>query len=116
MVIDIIKCIICILAVYGFFSIIMNISEILRCRLTGPRPKVRAVLLVKDAEEQIEYIVRYAVNKEYAARVLSDGKLVIVDMDSADNTYLLLQKLQQHFPCIEVIRSSSIDNIFSDFK
>ncbi|NLK86715.1 MAG: hypothetical protein GX279_04385 [Clostridiaceae bacterium] len=115
MLIDIIRCIICILAVYGLLGLILGISEMIRCRMTGPRPKVRVVLLVKDAEEQIEYIVRYAIRKEYAAKVLSDKKLVIVDMDSADNTYVLLQKLQKNFPCIEVLKISDSESIFSDF-
>jgi hypothetical protein len=113
---DIIQCIICILAVYGLFSLMLGISETIRCRLSGPRPRVRVVLLVKDAEEHIEYIVKYAVSKEYAARVLSDNKLMIVDMGSEDNTYQLLQKLQNNFPCIEVLGSDSIDDIIREFK
>ncbi len=116
MLTDIIQCIICILAVYGLFSLILGISETIRCRMTGPRPRVRAVLFVKDAQEQIEYIVRYAVKKEYAARVLSDKGLIIVDMDSEDNTYALLQKLQKYFPSIEVLKISDADSIFRDFQ
>ena len=46
MLIDIIRCIICILAVYGLLGLILGISEMIRCRMTGPRPKVRVVLLV----------------------------------------------------------------------
>jgi hypothetical protein len=113
---DIILCIVCILAVYGLFALILGVSDMICCRMAGPRPKVRAVLLVKDAEDQIEYIVRYAVKKEYAARVLSDKSLAIVDMDSEDNTFALLQKLQENFPGIEVHKISSLENIIKDFK
>jgi hypothetical protein len=115
MLFNIIQCIIYILAVYGFIALILGISETIRCRITGPRPRVRAVLLVKDAEEQIEYIIRYAVRKEYAARVLSEKGLVIVDMDSGDNTYTLLQRLQKNFPSIEVLKISEASSIFNDF-
>lgn len=96
-------------------TIILNISEFISCRFAGQRPKVRVVLLVQDAEEQIEYIVRYAVKEEYADRVLSDKKLIIVDMDSTDNTYILLEKLQHNFPSIQVIKMSDMESVFKDF-
>lgn len=115
MLLNVLRCIICILAVYGLLTLVLNLSESISCRFTGHRPKVRAVLLVQDAEEQIEYIVRYAVKKEYAARVFSDMRLVIIDMDSADNTYVLLEKLQQNFPSIQVLKMSGLDSVFNDF-
>ena len=115
MLLDIIKSLICILAVYGVIALILGISESICCRMPGPRPKVRAVLLVQDAQEQIEYIVRYAVKKEYAPRIMSDKKLIIVDMNSEDNTYALLEKLQKNFPSIEVLKRSDADNILKEF-
>ena len=115
MLLNIIQCLICILAVYGLLTIIHNISEFVSSRLAGHRPKVRVVLLVQDAEEQIEYIVRYVVKQEYADRALSDKKLIIVDMDSTDNTYVLLEKLQNNFPSIQVIRMSDMESVFKDF-
>ncbi len=116
MLVDIIKCLICILAVYGLIALIAGISESIFCRMAGPRPKVRAVLFVKDAEEQIEYIIRYAVKKEYASRVMSDNKLAIVDMNSRDNTYALLERLQKNFPSIEALKMSDSDNILKEFE
>jgi hypothetical protein len=102
--------------VYGLLSLLLGISESICCRMAGPNPMVRAILLVQDAEEQIEYIVRYAVKKEYAAKILSDKKLIIVDMNSSDNTYILLEKLQKNFPSIQVLKISDVDSIFKDFE
>lgn len=108
MLYEILKCLICIFAVYGFFVLITGAAELVRCRIKGRRPKVRIVLFVQDAEEQIEYIVRYVVKKEYATKVLSNKKLAIVDVNSGDNTSALLEKLQRSFPSIEVLNFSDL--------
>ncbi len=79
------------------------------------RSGVRMILLVRDAEEQIEYIVRTAVKNDFASRVMSDNSLVIIDMDSSDNTFLLLEKLQKDFSNVEVLKFEDREHIFEDF-
>ncbi len=121
MLYNLLLCIVCILAAYGLLALISGIAESVRCRVSGIRPEVRVVILVQNAEEQIEYIVRNAVKKDIQAKMLSDKKVIFVDMDSKDKTNELLDKLQKNFSSIEVLpymdRAHIYDgfNIFSPF-
>jgi len=115
MLYEAVVCLTYILAIYGLLMLVYGIAESMRCRIKGRRPMVRVILLVRDSEEHIEYIVRSAVRKELAARLLSDAKLTVVDAGSSDNTYELLERLQKTYPCIEVRRIGEIDEILADF-
>jgi len=116
MLLDVLECITYILAVYGLLILVSGIAGLIRCRIKGRRPMVRVVIFVRNAEEQIEYIVRSAVKKEYAAMALSDKKLAVVDMDSSDNTFLLLERLSRNFPSIEIMKADRIDEILNEFR
>ena len=91
----------------GLFSDCINSPSV--------HPCVRMVLLVRDAEEQIEHIVRTAVKNDFTSCVLSDNSLVIIDMNSSDNTFLLLEKLQKDFSNIEAVRFEDRELVFDDF-
>ena len=112
---NLLECIIYLLASYGLLTLIVNIFDMLRCRIRGPRPVVRIVLLVKNAQEQIEYIVRNSIKKEYASRLLSDKRIMIVDMNSEDNTYELLQRLEKSFYGIETLQYKDREQMYDGF-
>jgi hypothetical protein len=117
------------LAIYGLIMLGFTAAGYMRGRSPGKvhglvsdcinrtpvRPCVRMILLVRDAEEQIEYIVRTAVKNDFASGVLSDNSLVIIDMNSSDNTYLLLEKLQKDFSNVEAVRFEDRELVFDDF-
>jgi len=107
---------ICLLAAYGMLVLILGAIDLIRTRMAGGRPKVRIVILVQNAQEQIEYIVRNVVMKDYASKVLSDKKIIFMDMNSADDTAELLEKLQQCYPSIEVVQYKDKDKIFNGFQ
>lgn len=124
------EAVVCLLATYGL--IMLGCTAVLHIRKRSPEKVsgmvadcikcppmhhgVRIVLLVKDAEEQIEYIVRTAVKNDFASRVMSDNSLVIIDMDSSDNTYLLLEKLQKDFSNVEALKFEDKELVFNDFN
>ncbi|MGE5614008.1 MAG: hypothetical protein ACM3XR_06335 [Bacillota bacterium] len=110
------KFIACLLAAYGLISLVLGALDAIGARIAGKRPNVRVVLLVQDAEKQIEYIVRNAVDKKYASASLSEKKLVIVDMNSTDNTLGILERLEDLFPGIEVLAYNDKDEIFNGFS
>lgn len=110
------ECIIYLLAAYGMLVLLLGAIDLIRCKMAGNRPKVRIVLLVQNVQEQIEFIVRNVVIKDYASKALSDNKVVFVDMDSSDETVELLKKLQQCYPSIEVMPYKDKEEIFSDFQ
>ncbi|NMA33619.1 MAG: hypothetical protein GX940_03575 [Clostridiaceae bacterium] len=115
MLYDAIVCLTYILAIYGLFILLSGIAGSMRCRVKGRRPEVRVILLVRDSEEHIEYIVRNAAKNEIAAKLLSDAKIAVVDAGSSDSTYSLLERLQKTYPGIEVLKISELDKIVDDF-
>ncbi|NLV36726.1 MAG: hypothetical protein GXY17_08665 [Clostridiaceae bacterium] len=115
MTLNLLECVVYLLASYGLFTLVISIFDRLRCRIRGPRPLVRIVLLVKNAQEQIEYIVRNSVMKEYASKLLSDRKIMIVDMASEDNTYELLERLEKSLYGIETLQYKDREQIYKGF-
>lgn len=110
------ECFVWLLAAYGLLTLLLGTIGLIRCRISGHRPSVRVVLLVRDAEEHIEYIIRNASKKEFASKVLSEKNMIIVDMNSADNTYQLLERLKKDFSNIETLTFDERDQIFNDFS
>lgn len=113
---SLLECIVYLLATYGLLVLVLGATELIRCRIKGRRPNVRIIFLVKDAEEHIEYIIRNAVKKDFASRAFSDKNMIIVDMNSTDHTYQLLEKLQNDFSNIEVLTFKERELIFDDFS
>ena len=113
---SLLECIIYLLATYGLLILVLGAADMIRCRMKGRRPNTRVVLLVKDSEEHIEYIVRNAVKKDFASKALSDKKIIIVDMNSTDNTTLLLKKLEEDFSSIKILPFEERSRIFDDFS
>lgn len=109
------ECIVWLMAAYGLFTLFFGAFNLMRCRIPGHHPKVGVVLLVKDAEEQIEYIARNAAKRDFAAKVLSDNKIAVIDMNSTDGTVQILEKLQKNFMNIEVLKFEDRQNIFEAF-
>ena len=108
--------VVCLLAAYGLLMLVLSAAGAIQNRIPGRRPRVRVVLLVKDAEEHIEYIIRSAVKKDIASKALSDRTIAVVDMDSMDHTYMLLEKLQKDFSNIEALTFAERNLIFEDFS
>jgi hypothetical protein len=106
----------CLLAAYGLLSLALGAADAIRVRIAGKRPNVRVVLFVQDADEQIEYIVRNAIRKKFAPGSFSDKGLIIVDMNSTDNTLKILRELADMFPGVEILEYKDKDKIFNDFS
>lgn len=110
------ECIIYLLAAYGALVLVLGAIDLIRSKMAASHPKVRVVLLVQNVQDQIEFIVRNVVMKDFASKASSDRKVIFVDMDSSDETVLLLKKLQQCYPAIEVLQHQDKEAIFSDFQ
>ena len=106
----------CLLAVFGAFSLVSCLFDAIRSRSTAALPGVKVIVAVRDAEEQIEYIVRNAVKADLAARLMSGGNITFIDMDSRDETYIMLQKLQKDYGNIDLLKAEELDRAFSPMK
>jgi hypothetical protein len=107
-------CIIWLLAAYGLLMLVLDAVEMIRRRIPEKYPYVRVVLLVRNAEEHIEQILRNAVKKDLLNRMLSDRNLVVIDMKSEDRTYQLLEKLQRDYSNTDVLTYEEREQIFDE--
>ena len=115
MLIRLLECAVWLLAAYGLLTLVHGMIELIHCRISGHRPNVRVVLLVKDAEEHIEYIIRNMSKKDFVSKTLTDKNMVIIDMNSTDHTYQILEKLQVDFSNVEALSFEEKEHIFDDF-
>lgn len=111
----IIRFLACLLAVYGAFTLISCIIEAVRSRSVSGTSKVKVIVAVRDVEEQIENIVRNAFKAELATRLMSDGNITFIDMDSHDGTLQLLNKLKKDYENIDILDVKDRDMAFSGF-
>lgn len=111
----IIRFLTCLFAVYGAFTLITCILEAIGSRSAAGASKVKVVVAVRDVEEQIENIVRNAVRAELPSRLMSDGRLIFVDMDSRDGTLPLLHKLEKDYGNIDILEIGDRQTAFADF-
>ena len=115
MIYYIFKFLACLLAAYGAFTLISCIIGAIRSRGVPETSKVRVVVVVRDMEEQIENIVRNALKAELTTRLMSNGNLTFVDMDSKDRTLLFLNKLKKDYQNIDILEIQERDRAFADF-
>jgi hypothetical protein len=112
---SILKYIIYLLAVYGAITLIFGILGAVHGRMVAEATKVRLVLFVKNVEEYIEYIIRNAVKYELPDKIMSGNNLMVVDLNSTDDTFKILQKLKNDYECIDILSAGDKEDILSDF-
>jgi hypothetical protein len=99
------------LSVYGLVSIFLNIF-----RLVGNKKyyvdEANLVLLVNDQEENIERMVREAMESRFVRNISLNGSFIIIDMKSKDDTYKILKRLEKQYPLIEVCTFEERESIF----
>ncbi len=99
------------LAIYGLLSLIINIFKMIG-RKKYLVEKANIVLLVNDQEQNIEGMVREAMESKFVRNIAINGSFIIVDMDSKDDTLKILKKLENQFPLVEVCSYSERECIF----
>ncbi|MHB8063913.1 MAG: hypothetical protein ACYDG2_15000 [Ruminiclostridium sp.] len=99
------------LAVYGLISLCLDIFRLME-RKRYFVEKANIVLLVNDQEQNIEGMVREAMESKFVRNIAINGSFIIVDMDSKDDTLKILKKLENQFPLVEVCSFDEKDCIF----
>lgn len=90
------------LAFYGLFEIIKTILYILvhtNLRSDG----IYMIIGVKNQEKEIEGILRSIIFKILYGKEEEIKDIVVVDLDSTDNTKEIIQKLEEEYECIKAV-------------
>jgi len=107
--------VVCLLAVYGLFTILRSLKLALYRNNTVRLSGVRVVVLVKDTEKYIEYIIRNINHMDLKSVALSDRNIAVVDMNSSDSTFMLLEKLKKDFQNLDIYKYDERSGIFEGF-
>ncbi|HEY5586503.1 MAG TPA: hypothetical protein VIK78_18675 [Ruminiclostridium sp.] len=99
------------LAIYGLICLFLNIFKIIGKKKYFVET-ANIVLLVNDQEQNIEGIVREAMDSKFVRNIAINGSFVIIDMNSEDDTLKILRKLEMQFPLIEVCSFDEKESIF----
>jgi hypothetical protein len=104
------------LSVYGLISLTAAVAGMVRRKAIDDRFKTGFALLVKDQEESIEGIVRTVFLEHLPERVMSKGKLYVVDMGSKDKTLDILSRLKEEYKCMDVLSTEQKHRIFEEYE
>jgi len=98
-----------ILAIYGLFIIIASVLEhFFRKRKSIPDEKcLKMIVAVKDAEEHIEGVANEIIRNWWNTFPLKEGMLYFCDCGSTDDTYKILERLEESQPFIRVVYSTN---------
>jgi len=98
-------------AIYGLIDLFLNIF-----RMIGRRKyfvdNANIVLLVNDQEENIEGMIRSAMESKFVRNIAINGSFIIVDMNSKDDTLKILKRMENRFPLVEVCSFDERECIF----
>ncbi|HHV29558.1 hypothetical protein [Acetivibrio mesophilus] len=107
----------CVLAAYGLMTLIHEILISIKQHNKGYRnSQVKLVLIVKNQGETIEGVLRNVLPRDFIRKLMPEGKLLVLDMDSNDDTMDILRKLEKDYECLEVLRKSEKELIFRYFE
>ncbi|MBO4940674.1 MAG: hypothetical protein J6D15_00450 [Clostridia bacterium] len=95
--------------------IILKIACSMKCSFYYQTP-VKIVLSTKDSEDTIECFLRsfiHQLNVNKNAPFLPPEELVVVDLDSQDNTFEILKKLSLEYPYIHPMTKEDYINFLN---
>lgn len=104
------------LAIYGALSIIIGLAGLTCRKAVSGDYKVRMILMVRNAEEVIEGIVRNIFLGGILAKLMCNGRLTVMDMGSSDRTADILDRLRQEYSCMEIVNESDKEKVLTVFS
>lgn len=99
-------------ATYGLISLLREIAFSFRDRIAEESDGFRLALIVKDCQEDVEWAVRRIMDTRLPAASGYPYRLTIVDLNSTDETPLILNKLCREYPGIELLGEEERYRIF----
>jgi len=99
------------LAVYGALTIVRQSVQRLRSRQQSY--PVTWILVVENAEVQIEGVLRTLLLR--VSLVSRDHRIVVLDLNSTDDTEFIIRNLMVHNECVEYRKVSTEEEISRNF-
>ena len=112
----ILKFLVYLLAIYGALTLILCMFGTIRTRLHLKGSKLKLILVVKNSEKYIEYLIKDMILKFMSDRSIPIDALTVVNMNSVDDTGAILEKLQKDFEYMEVLSEKDKERVFSNFN
>ncbi|MCX8129894.1 MAG: hypothetical protein N3I35_07340 [Clostridia bacterium] len=104
------------LAAYGLIYLTISVINSIRQRLGSESTRVKMVLLIKNQERTIEGIIRNIFTGDVLRKVMSNEKLIVLDMGSSDSTVDILRKLKDDYGFFDIIGENEKFMLFSKFN
>ena len=102
------------LSVYGMVSLIGRLNQWLFAKNIGLlQPSVSWVILAKDNEQEIEYILRQVMSRLRDTSNFKD--LTVIDLDSKDATYDIALRLSKYNQDFTVMQESLRVDLLKDY-
>ncbi len=103
------------LALYGFFSIFyLILREFIKPKIEDEG--IKLVIIEKNQESRIEGILDNVLTGDLVKRLISSGKITVLDMGSEDGTVEILRKLKEKYQSINLVHENERHVIFEDFE
>jgi hypothetical protein len=100
--------------VYFFIYYLIHVIDLKMGRLEQEDMRdVGLVLLVKDAEERIEKIIKILDREGWNLK--DQNKISVVDMNSKDNTRKILKKFDQNGMKVKIYDFNEKEKVFEEF-
>lgn len=103
------------MAIYGFIEIIKTIIYL--CTYTNLKSDgIYLIVAVKNQENKIEFFMRSLLfrilygNEDYLSNI------IVTDLESTDNTRLILNHLEKDYDCIKAVNWKECKNIFDNIN
>ncbi|MEN6566444.1 MAG: hypothetical protein ABFC57_09085 [Veillonellales bacterium] len=100
------------LALYGAWLLVRDVWELFLAPELMPLPSVSFLIGVRNGEQEIEDLIRYLGREIEAAGLACD--VVVVDYDSEDLTPLILTRLAEQLPFLQLFRLSGGHRTLAD--
>jgi hypothetical protein len=112
----VLEVLVCVLAAYGLITLTYESLLSARHNRGYKNSMVKLVLIVKNQGETIEGVLRNVLPRDFIRKLMPGGKLIVLDMDSKDDTMDILRKLERDCECLEVLKRSEKDFLFKPFE
>lgn len=112
---DVLRFMVYLLAIYGALTFLLSILGAFRTRLHLKGSKLKLVLVVKNSEKYIEYLIKDIILKFLSDRAIPIEELAVINMNSTDDTGAILEKLQKDFECMELLTEKEKERVFKNF-